>query len=284
MPLTAKLKRRPETAVTQLHSTSEIRPEAPVLSFPRENDLSSDEWHLEHDPGPEHSRAYRSFFEATGVDVRKAIVINDQHGIRRLVAGHLTHGNSKAHLKFLMHGQRSLKTQRVEILKHAYKSRTWRPCNLMIVGVAPNEHGDVAPQMVNGQHTANLAAREPSFSAMMTYMFDERRTFKELQDDYAAADALPGRTKMDKLGALDPEMVEHLNKKAEEFYQVDPTLAADRLGLPKSKKKKDEEGVDYFVEADRSRFLQWMMFLLTKGSKSIEDRAALRIHRGRSRS
>ena len=144
----------------------------------------------------------------------------------------------------------------------------------MIVGVAPNEHGDVAPQMVNGQHTANLAAREPSFSAMMTYMFDERRTFKELQDDYAAADALPGRTKMDKLGALDPEMVEHLNKKAEEFYQVDPTLAADRLGLPKSKKKKDEEGVDYFVEADRSRFLQWMMFLLTKGSKSIEDRAA----------
>jgi len=69
-------------------------------------------------------------------------------------------------------------------------------------------------------------------------MFNERRTFKELQDDYAAADALPGRTKMDKLGALEPEMVERLNQLASEYYATDPALTIDRLGLPKSKRKK----------------------------------------------
>jgi len=140
----------------------------PVLIFPREENYASGEWQLEPDPGPEHTRAYQSFFEATGVDARKAVVMNDQHGIRRVVAGHLTNANAKAHLNFLMLGQRSLKTQRVEILKDAYKSKTWRPCNMMIIGLAPNEHGEVTPQMVNGQHTANLAIREPSFSATMT--------------------------------------------------------------------------------------------------------------------
>jgi hypothetical protein len=48
------------------------------------------------------------------------------------------------------------------------------------------------------------------------------------------------------------------------------------LGLPRTKKKRgeDEKVQFYFVDADRSRFLQWETFLLTKGSKAAEDRAA----------
>jgi hypothetical protein len=174
-----------------------------------------------------------------------------------------------------MHGQRSLKNPRVAILLDALHTGHWRPCNMIIVGVGPNEEGRVVAQMQNGQHTAHAAARDAKFSAAMAYMFVERHSFRELQDDYAAADALPGRTKMDKLGALAPDMIEQLNNEAEQMYATDPTLQKDRVGLPARKKRGGaEQPQAYFTETDRGRFLLWMAFLLTRGSRAMEDRAA----------